>query len=65
MLQQPDIITTGIEEVTSTAKPLFREIRRFPKRVKKLIEMLPQTEVIVPLLAVICMKVVILQLLYL
>ncbi|XXG45281.1 hypothetical protein AAC387_Pa02g0403 [Persea americana] len=45
LIQQPDIITTGIEEVTSTAKPVFREIRRFPKRVKKLIEMLPQKEI--------------------
>ena len=65
LIQQPDIITTGIEEVTSTAKPVFREIRRFPKRVKKLIEMLPQKEVHVPFLVVICMKVVVLQLLYL
>ncbi|XP_058075891.1 K(+) efflux antiporter 2, chloroplastic [Magnolia sinica] len=45
LLQQPDVITTGIEEVTSTAKPLVREIRRFPKRVKKLIEMLPHQEI--------------------
>ncbi|XP_068645923.1 K(+) efflux antiporter 2, chloroplastic-like [Aristolochia californica] len=44
-LQQSDIITTGIEEVTSTAKPLVREIRRVPKRLKKLIEMLPHQEV--------------------
>ncbi|XP_077223267.1 K(+) efflux antiporter 2, chloroplastic-like [Tasmannia lanceolata] len=45
LLQQPDIITTGIEEVTSTAKPLVREIRRFPRKVKKLIEMLPHQEI--------------------
>ncbi|KAF8379465.1 hypothetical protein HHK36_028901 [Tetracentron sinense] len=45
LLQQPDVITTGIEEVSSNAKPLVREIRRFPKRVKKLIEMLPHQEI--------------------
>ncbi|KAL5994459.1 K(+) efflux antiporter 2, chloroplastic [Asimina triloba] len=44
LLQQTDAITTGIEEVTSTAKPLVREIRRFPKRMKKLIEMIPHQE---------------------
>ncbi|KAG9441127.1 hypothetical protein H6P81_016981 [Aristolochia fimbriata] len=44
-LQQSDIITTGIEEVTSTAKPLVREIRSIPKRLKKLTEMLPHQEV--------------------
>ncbi|XP_068640381.1 K(+) efflux antiporter 2, chloroplastic-like [Aristolochia californica] len=44
-VQQSDIITTGMEEVTSTAKPLAREIQRIPKRLKKLIEMLPHQEV--------------------
>ncbi|KAJ4953684.1 hypothetical protein NE237_030516 [Protea cynaroides] len=45
LLQQPDAITTGIGEVSSNAKPLIREIQRFPKRVKKLIEMLPHQEI--------------------
>ncbi|KAJ4956170.1 hypothetical protein NE237_012953 [Protea cynaroides] len=45
LLQQPEVITTGIGEVSSNAKPLIREIRRFPKRVKKLIEMLPHQEI--------------------
>ncbi|OVA02469.1 Regulator of K+ conductance [Macleaya cordata] len=45
LLQQPDVITMGIEEVSSNAKPLIREIKRFPKRVKKLMEMLPHQEI--------------------
>ncbi|XP_043714189.1 K(+) efflux antiporter 2, chloroplastic-like [Telopea speciosissima] len=45
LLQQPDVITTGIGEVSSNAKPLIREIQRFPKRVKKLIEMLPHQQI--------------------
>ncbi|KAM0942080.1 putative regulator of K+ conductance, cation/H+ exchanger, NAD(P)-binding domain superfamily [Dioscorea sansibarensis] len=44
LVPQQDIIT-GIEEVTSTAKPMLREIRRFPRRLKKLIERLPQQEI--------------------
>ncbi|KAL5215531.1 hypothetical protein ABZP36_006932 [Zizania latifolia] len=44
LFQQQDI-STSIEEVTSTAKPLVREIRKIPKRVKKLIELLPYQEV--------------------
>jgi hypothetical protein len=43
--QQPGI-TTSIEEVTSTAKPIVREIRQFPQRIKKLIELLPHQEVV-------------------
>ncbi|XP_026401286.1 K(+) efflux antiporter 2, chloroplastic-like [Papaver somniferum] len=45
LLQQPDVITMGIEEVSSNAKPFIREIKRFPKRVKKLIDMIPHQEV--------------------
>ncbi|KAG1361284.1 K(+) efflux antiporter 2, chloroplastic [Cocos nucifera] len=44
MLYQPDIIT-GIEEVTSTAKPVVRAIKRIPKRLRKLMELLPQEEI--------------------
>ncbi|KAL5214875.1 hypothetical protein ABZP36_004027 [Zizania latifolia] len=44
LFQQQDI-TTSIEEVTSTAKPIVREIRKIPKRVEKLIELLPRQEV--------------------
>ncbi|KAF8413139.1 hypothetical protein HHK36_001115 [Tetracentron sinense] len=45
LLQQPDVITTSIEEVSSNAKPLVQGILRLPKRVKKLIEMLPHQEI--------------------
>ncbi|XP_047070915.1 K(+) efflux antiporter 2, chloroplastic-like [Lolium rigidum] len=44
LTQQPGI-TTSIEEVTSTAKPIVREIRQLPQRIKKLIELLPHQEV--------------------
>lgn len=44
LLQQPDLMTS-IEEVTLTAEPMVREIRRFPRRLKKLIALLPQQEV--------------------
>ncbi|KAL7002510.1 K(+) efflux antiporter 2, chloroplastic [Sarracenia purpurea var. burkii] len=42
---QPDIITTSFDEVSSNAKPLVRQIRKLPNRVKKLVEMLPHQEV--------------------
>ncbi|CAL5382962.1 unnamed protein product [Camellia sinensis] len=42
---QPDIITAGIDEVSSNTKPLIRQIRKLPKRVKKLMEMIPHQEV--------------------
>ncbi|VAH39231.1 unnamed protein product [Triticum turgidum subsp. durum] len=45
LFQQPGITTTSIEEVTSTAKPIVREIRQLPQRIKKLIELLPHQEV--------------------
>lgn len=48
LFQQPGITTTSIEEVTSTAKPIVREIRKLPQRIKKLIELLPHQEVLVP-----------------
>ncbi|KAL0905107.1 hypothetical protein M5K25_027285 [Dendrobium thyrsiflorum] len=44
LLQQPELITS-IEEVTSTAEPMVREIQRFPKRLKKIIALLPQQEI--------------------
>ncbi|KAL7233280.1 hypothetical protein ACSBR1_016998 [Camellia fascicularis] len=42
---QPDIVTAGIDEVSSNTKPLIRQIRKLPKRVKKLMEMIPHQEV--------------------
>ncbi|KAI8024694.1 hypothetical protein LOK49_LG02G00446 [Camellia lanceoleosa] len=41
---QPDIITTSIDEVSSNTKPLIRQIWKLPKRVKKLMEMIPHQE---------------------
>ncbi|XP_010107615.2 K(+) efflux antiporter 2, chloroplastic [Morus notabilis] len=45
LLQQPDVISTTIEEVSLSAKPVVRQLRKIPKRIKKLIEMLPHQEV--------------------
>ncbi|KAH7848951.1 hypothetical protein Vadar_010719 [Vaccinium darrowii] len=45
LLLQPDIITTSVDEVSSNAQPLVRQIRKLPNRVKKLMEMLPHQEV--------------------
>ncbi|PON52892.1 Glutathione-regulated potassium-efflux system protein KefB [Parasponia andersonii] len=45
LLQQPDVIISSIEEVSSSAKPVVRQLRKLPKRIKKLIEMLPHQEV--------------------
>ncbi|CAL5382973.1 unnamed protein product [Camellia sinensis] len=42
---QPDIITAGIDEVSSNTKPLILQIRKLPERVKKLMEMIPHQEV--------------------
>ncbi|KAL9359931.1 hypothetical protein Peur_048054 [Populus x canadensis] len=44
MLQKPEVVTTSIEEVSSNAKPLIQHIQKLPKRVKKLIAMLPHQE---------------------
>ncbi|KAJ0478961.1 putative regulator of K+ conductance, cation/H+ exchanger, NAD(P)-binding domain superfamily [Helianthus annuus] len=45
LFQGPDIITTSIDEVSSNTKPLVKQIRKLPKKVKKLIEMLPHQEI--------------------
>lgn len=45
LFQQPDIISTSIDEVSSNAKPLVKQIRKLPQRVKKLIEKIPHQEV--------------------
>ncbi|THG15669.1 hypothetical protein TEA_011585 [Camellia sinensis var. sinensis] len=47
---QPDISTAGIDEVSSNTKPLIRQIRKLPKRVKKLMEMIPYQEACSPVL---------------
>ncbi|PQQ14660.1 K(+) efflux antiporter 2 chloroplastic [Prunus yedoensis var. nudiflora] len=45
LIQQPEVMTTSIEEVSSSAKPLVRELQKLPRRIKKLIDMLPHQEV--------------------
>ncbi|KAJ7951121.1 K(+) efflux antiporter 2, chloroplastic-like [Quillaja saponaria] len=45
LLQQPDVVTTSIEEVSSSAKPLVRQLRKLPRRIKNLIASLPHQEV--------------------
>lgn len=45
LLHQPQVIADSFEEISVNAKPLVRRLRKLPKRVKKLIEMLPQQEV--------------------
>ncbi|KAH6767421.1 K+ efflux antiporter 2 [Perilla frutescens var. hirtella] len=42
--QHPDIITTRVGEVSTTRRPLVRNIRNLPKKIKKLMEMLPHQE---------------------
>ncbi|CAL5381885.1 unnamed protein product [Camellia sinensis] len=41
---QLDIITGGIDEVSSNTKPLIRQMRKLSKSVKKLMEMIPHQE---------------------
>lgn len=43
--QPPDIITTSIDEVSTNARPLVRQIRKLPKKLKTLMEMLPHQEI--------------------
>ncbi|KAL9245341.1 hypothetical protein vseg_019004 [Gypsophila vaccaria] len=45
LLQQPNAVTTSIEEVHSNAKPLIRQIQKLPKTLKKLIEKIPHQEI--------------------
>uniref|UniRef100_A0A7N0SZ78 RCK N-terminal domain-containing protein n=1 Tax=Kalanchoe fedtschenkoi TaxID=63787 RepID=A0A7N0SZ78_KALFE len=45
LLQQSDVISTSIEDISLSTKPLVRQIRKLPERVKKLIDMLPHQEV--------------------
>ncbi|XP_041009793.1 K(+) efflux antiporter 2, chloroplastic-like [Juglans microcarpa x Juglans regia] len=49
LLQPPELISTsieaGIEEVSSSAKPLIQQLRKLPERIKKLIAVFPPGEV--------------------
>ncbi|MFS7932445.1 putative regulator of K+ conductance, NAD(P)-binding domain superfamily [Helianthus anomalus] len=51
IFQQPNIITTNLDEVSSNAQPLVRQIKKLPEKVKKIIEMLPHQEIIAQLLS--------------
>ncbi|KAM3282334.1 K(+) efflux antiporter 2, chloroplastic isoform X1 [Capsicum chacoense] len=43
--QQPDIITTSIDEVSTNTRPLVRQIRKLPKKLKTLMERIPHQEI--------------------
>ncbi|XP_065864636.1 K(+) efflux antiporter 2, chloroplastic-like [Euphorbia lathyris] len=45
MLQQTEIAATSIEEVSSNTKPLIQHITKLPKRIKKLLAMVPHQEI--------------------
>ncbi|XP_054780971.1 K(+) efflux antiporter 2, chloroplastic-like isoform X2 [Prosopis cineraria] len=45
LFQQPEVIPSSVEEVSSSAKPLVRQLQKLPKRIKKIIASLPQQEV--------------------
>ncbi|GAU50279.1 hypothetical protein TSUD_349290 [Trifolium subterraneum] len=45
LLQQPEVISTTVEEVSSSAKPLVRQLQELPNRIKKAIASLPDQEV--------------------
>ncbi|VFR03669.1 unnamed protein product [Cuscuta campestris] len=45
LFQQPDIITTSIDEVSTNTKPLVRQIKKLPYKIKKLINKLPHQEI--------------------
>ncbi|RDX99798.1 K(+) efflux antiporter 2, chloroplastic, partial [Mucuna pruriens] len=45
LLPQSDVIMTSVEEVSSSAKPLVRQLQKLPKKIKKIIASLPHQEV--------------------
>ncbi|KAF5744359.1 K+ efflux antiporter 1 [Tripterygium wilfordii] len=45
LLQQADVITTSIEEVSLNANSMIQRLQKFPKKVKKLLAKLPQQEI--------------------
>ncbi|KAJ0779351.1 putative regulator of K+ conductance, cation/H+ exchanger, NAD(P)-binding domain superfamily [Helianthus annuus] len=45
ILQPPNVITTDVDEVSSNARPLVKQIKKLPKKIKKIIEMLPHQEI--------------------
>ncbi|XP_038682628.1 K(+) efflux antiporter 2, chloroplastic-like [Tripterygium wilfordii] len=45
LLQQADVMTTSIEEVSSNANSMIQRLRKFPKKFKTLLANLPQQEI--------------------
>ncbi|KAI7736541.1 hypothetical protein M8C21_020615 [Ambrosia artemisiifolia] len=45
IFQQPNIITTNLDEVSSNAQPIVRQIKKLPEKVKEIFEMLPHQEI--------------------
>ncbi|XP_057754497.1 K(+) efflux antiporter 2, chloroplastic-like isoform X2 [Arachis stenosperma] len=45
LLQQPEVIVTSVEEASSSAKPLVKQLKKLSKKIKKIIASLPQQEV--------------------
>ncbi|CAH2039338.1 unnamed protein product [Thlaspi arvense] len=45
LLQQPDVISTSTDDVSSSKKPLIRQMQKLPKRIKKMLGMIPHQEV--------------------
>ncbi|XP_010456257.1 PREDICTED: K(+) efflux antiporter 2, chloroplastic-like [Camelina sativa] len=43
--QQTNIVSISADEVSSSTKPLIRQMQKLPKRIKKLLEMFPHQEV--------------------
>ncbi|KAK5776057.1 hypothetical protein PVK06_044015 [Gossypium arboreum] len=44
LMQQPDVITTSIDDISLNAKPLMQQIKKIPKKLKELIAFLPHQE---------------------
>ncbi|CAG7908777.1 hypothetical protein IGI04_039157 [Brassica rapa subsp. trilocularis] len=45
LLQQPDVVSTSTEDGSSNKETLIRQVQKLPKRIKKLLEMIPHQEV--------------------
>ncbi|KAJ4914611.1 hypothetical protein Rs2_00161 [Raphanus sativus] len=45
LLQQPDVVSTSTEDVSSNKELLIRQVQKLPRRIKKVLEMIPHQEV--------------------
>lgn len=45
LLRQPEVVATTVEEVSSSARPLVRQLQELPNRIKKVIASIPEQEV--------------------